>query len=62
MGEMIQDYFQKLFKMEATRRQTKPINSGFPFTRDEIKTTLFDMAPFKAPGKGGLHVGFFQET
>ena len=32
------------------------------FTRDEIKSALFNMAPFKAPGKDSLHVRFFQKS
>ena len=31
-----------------------------PFTKEEVKNALFDMAPFKSPGIDGLHAGFFQ--
>ena len=32
-----------------------------PFTAEEIKQSLFDMAPFKVVGPDGIHVGFYQK-
>ena len=33
-----------------------------PFSNKEVKTTLFDMAPFKALRNDGLHPGFYQKA
>ena len=33
-----------------------------PFFNKEVKTTLFDMAPFKALRNDGLHPGFYQKA
>lgn len=30
-----------------------------PYTADEVKHTLFGMAPWKAPGPDGFHAGFY---
>ena len=32
-----------------------------PYTNEEVKTTLFQMFPMKAPGPDGLPVAFFQK-
>ena len=72
---MRQNYFQALFKKEASSEPGSTIPNGFPglrddhrrmlmqsITRDEIRDALFDMNPFKSPGKDGFHVGFYQKT
>lgn len=44
------------------QRATPLMNEFFekPFTADEVRTTLFQMAPSKAPGVDGFTAGFFQ--
>lgn len=32
-----------------------------PFTKEEIKQTIFYLGPTKAPGLGGFHATFFQK-
>ena len=72
---MIQGYFQNILIKETTNEFLPIIPNGFPslnedhlrtlqqpFTKEEIKKSLFDMAPFKSPGKDGLHAGFFQKS
>ena len=72
---MAQEYFQNLFKEEYTSNIVLPTHNGFleilgeqqqllqtPFYKEEVKTLLFDMAPFKAPRNDGLHAGFYQKA
>ena len=72
---MIQGYLQNIFMKETTNDFLPIIPNGFPsldgdhlrtsqwpFMKDEIRKYLFDMAPFKSPGKDGLHVRFFQKS
>ncbi|MBA0671861.1 hypothetical protein Goklo_029174 [Gossypium klotzschianum] len=66
------NYFQKLYGEKPSRLEKLPLshfppleNSDIDFlqkevTNEEIKTTLFDMAPLKAPGSDGYHAFFFQ--
>ena len=73
--EVIQNYFQALFKKEASSEPDSTILNVFPrlrddhrimlmqsITRDEIRDALFNMNPFKSLGKDGFHAGFYQKT
>ena len=75
LEEVIQNYFQSLFKKEASSQPGSTIPNGFPklrddhrrmlmqsITRDEIRDALFDIKPFKSSGKDGFHSGFYQKT
>ena len=75
IAEMIKRYFHGLFSREPSDIHPNSIPNGFPnlheehlrilqrpFTKEEVKRALFDMAPFKSPGNDGLHAGFFQKS
>ncbi|KAA3486878.1 LINE-1 reverse transcriptase isogeny [Gossypium australe] len=66
------EFFEKLYGEVPTVLRDTP-NNGFPclnpseitfleatILNEEIKRTLFDMAPLKAPGSDGYHTLFFQ--
>lgn len=70
---IVQDYFSTIFAEENQNRDVGIMRGEFPrpdsktldfmstpLTSDEIKETMFDMAPFKAPGLDGFHAGFYQ--
>ena len=72
---MTQEYFQNLFKEEYTSNTVLPTHNDLleilgeqqqllqrPFSKEEVKTMLFDMEPFKALGNDGLHAGFYQKA
>ena len=74
LEQMVQEYYYNLFHEEDVGEPRSTIPNGFvtlsedkqhilrkPFTEEEIKRALFDMAPFKAPGVGGIHAGFYQK-
>lgn len=69
---MVTNYFHNLFTEDSVR-QPLPLNGCFPgiseeqlrelskrVTRGDIFNVVKHMSPFKAPGKDGLHAGFFQ--
>ena len=72
---MAQEHFQHLFKEEYTSNTVLPIHNGFPeilgeqqqllqrpFSKEEVKATIFDMALFKALGNDGFHASFYQKS
>ena len=70
---MVQDFYKQLFLAEnscrlhrssgITRLKLSDSQKRFmlsPFTMEEVKQALFEMAPFKAPGADGFHAAFYQ--
>lgn len=68
-------YFENIFKKDGEAHQVRPIPKGFPnvtdhihasmcreVTKEEVRSALFDMAPYKAPGPDGFHAGFYQHA
>lgn len=66
-------YFNNIFKVEGGPHHVRPIPKGFPYindliylsmcreiTKEEVKISLFDISPYKAPGPNGFHTGFYQ--
>ncbi|XP_059436088.1 uncharacterized protein LOC132169016 [Corylus avellana] len=75
VGGAFVNYFSTLFNSEGVEhivdgleglegRITAAMNEDLskPFTEDEVRTALFQMAPQKAPGPDGFHAGFFQKN
>ena len=73
--EVFANYFNCLFStngvvdykgcLEALEgRVTETMNESLvrPFTEEEIKRVLFQMAPLKSPGLDGFKAGFFQKN
>ncbi|XP_019149856.1 PREDICTED: uncharacterized protein LOC109146658 [Ipomoea nil] len=71
LNEEILRYYTHIFHSEATsvnffqhvqRRVTGDMNASLlrPFTHEEVKLALFDMAPDKAPGPDGMTPSFYQ--
>ncbi|XP_031091113.1 uncharacterized protein LOC115996111 [Ipomoea triloba] len=72
---MVREYYVHLFSKDHISIWSKcPINS-FPeinldtwrdlykdCTTEEVKSAMFEMAPFKAPGPDGFHADFFQKA
>ncbi|XP_073357949.1 uncharacterized protein [Aegilops tauschii subsp. strangulata] len=71
----IQSFYQALFTTQGfhemdellqyvPERVSMEMNTSLdkPFEADEVKTTLFQMSPSKAPGVDGFTVGFFPEA
>ena len=48
----------------VTPRVTPEMNEALarPFTAEEVRVALFQMAPLKAPGVDGFTIGFFQRS
>jgi hypothetical protein len=74
IGGAFEHYFANLFKaggqanydecLEGLEvRISEDMNESlmWPFTAEEVRTTLFQMAPLKAPGPDGFNAGFFQK-
>ncbi|XP_073151932.1 uncharacterized protein [Henckelia pumila] len=55
LSTMQRGLFPRLSKLK-----TQYMNS--PFSMEEIKKSLFDMAPLKAPGPDGFHAAFYQHS
>ena len=75
IGEVFANYFNGLFSTSGVvdyegclgameGRVTESMNESFvrPFTMEEIKTALFQMAPLKASGPDGFNSCFFQKN
>lgn len=75
MKNMIRNYYDDLFKKDASCDINSVPKGEFaklqsedwremnkPFSEEEIKRTVFDMAPFKSPGPDGIHACFYQRT
>ena len=75
LENLVLDYFKSLFTKQVGDQRHIIFPQSFPrlsneqdkmlkkpFSTDEIKTTLFDMASFKALGIDGMHAGFFQSS
>jgi hypothetical protein len=73
MKNVVQSYFINLFESEVDHlhpgeladvetRVTPEMNSELmaPFTREEVKSALFNIGDLKAPGPDGLHAIFFK--
>lgn len=65
--KMATEYFYKLYSMEETSQESTFSKATFPqwkpdeirrlnrpFINDDIRTALFDMSPYKAPGLDGF--------
>lgn len=74
-GKFLQDYFSNIFAGQDAGGDSRVLGGGFPYldtaywtnlncviTREEVKTEMFDMAPYKAPGPDGLPAGFYQKA
>lgn len=74
LERMITDFYWKLYKSEGVTnmnivldaipvRVTEEMNLMLTaeYTKEEVKTALFQMAPSKAPGPDGFPVQFFQK-
>ena len=74
MASVIVNYFQKLFDSTSevdtsvvlrmvSPKVTTEMNQGLlvPFSKDKIKTTLFQMHPTKVPRLDGMTPGFYQK-
>ena len=72
---MVMNYYQNIFKQDDLEAKEFTTPSKFPafsneqnhldhkqICKEEIKTAVFDMAPFKSPRAYGFHAGFFQHT
>lgn len=73
--KLILDHFKKIFTSEDTDKNTEIGARGFPrisedkwnivndpINANDVKTTIFEMAPYKAPGPDGMHAGFYQQV
>ena len=75
LEKMVSDFYMNLFREENTNQTSVHTRQGNttisekhreflnrPVTHEEIKKTVFEMSPFKAPGTDGIHAGFYQKT
>ena len=75
LEEMIKGYFKNIFSRDINNGTLPLIPNRFPslkeeqlqllqrpFTKVEIKKSLFDMTHFKSLINDGLHAGFFQKS
>jgi len=73
MKDLVQSYFTNLYTSEVNhlgpealsdvgRRVSNEMNNELiaPFTREEVKASLFSIGDLKAPGPDGLHAIFFK--
>ena len=73
LAKMVQNFYQTLFTTEGQDGHSLRYPNSFlilprdlqqnlskPFSKDEDKKALFDMAPYKVPCVDGFHAGFFQ--
>ncbi|XP_031116716.1 uncharacterized protein LOC116020380 [Ipomoea triloba] len=73
--DLLRDYYMNLFSEDMVLLPDDPTKAAFPtlqetewcmlnrpFTTEEVKEAVFDMAPFKAPGPDGFQAGFYQKT
>jgi hypothetical protein len=73
IGDAFEKYFTDLFKAEGNSNYDESLeglevqisdsmNESLmqPFTADEVRIALFQMAPLKAPEPDGFNAGFFQ--
>lgn len=72
---MVRNYFANLFNQDDTVDPSLALKGHFPvlpekcwveingpFTKEDIKKAVFDMAPYKAPGPDGFHACFYQNS
>ena len=72
---MVRDYNLKFFRNDNMEEQSSVGSNDFPsisdnlllqlkqpFTRENIKKALFDVAPFKPPSIDGFRPGFYQNS
>lgn len=70
----VQEFYQALYTTQGFRpmddllnyvppRVTEQMNDRLymPYTAEEVRTVLFQMAPSKAPGVDGFTAGFFRD-
>lgn len=75
LKNLVQEYFEALFKYESGDRGKLDTGDYFPelsqnrwndinkpMSEKEIKSTLFGMSPFKAPGPNGIPASFYQRA
>jgi hypothetical protein len=75
ISDLSRDFFGNLYQTEGTqgmdsvlntvpRKVSASMNAGLvkPYTEAEVKTTLFQMYPMKAPGPDGFPAHFFQRN
>lgn len=73
LQDFVREYYIQLFSNEPGAQTTSVLEGAFPtltledwrefnlgITKEEVHKTLFEMAPFKAPGPDGFHAAFYQ--
>lgn len=74
-GKFLHYYFTNMFLCQDVDMNPQRLSGGFPsiephlwsklnrpVTLEEVKTALFEMAPYKAPGLDGIPAGFYQKA
>ena len=73
MKDLVNSFYSNLYTSEGVHDMDEALNTvpvkvtaqmneqlNAPYTADEVKTALFQMAPTKAPGPDGFPAHFFQ--